>query len=564
MKLYKIFTILFLVTAFGACTDKFEEINTKPDAFYTDEVSGKFFMTNPQFNLFGPNRFPYWRAQLIHADRYSGHVCFGHNGSWWSDELGYSYHSAYTDATWGWLEGYLGNLDNFMKLVDTGGEFENEYMYAMGLIMKGLYYQMFTDVFGMIPYTEAADPDIVTPSFDTQMTIYKGVIAELDEAIQIIGDAERTGVGVDDAGENDLYYGGELQKWKKLANTLKLRMALRALDADGDDFASAAITEALSGPLMESEGDNCLMEKDAEISQWGSAAYGDIWHNFGTGSDWTLGKTLIDLLRDENDPRLSKYAKPAKGGMTEFEKPDGEEGDLFLTRVEFILDGLDEAGVDYTRTDQADTLVIVDMPLSTYYVGQPTRLNDKTYPFSEYDFFSTPADFVIQRKNDGKPIAPEIVMLTSEAYFLRAEAAVRGFGGDANALYQDGIRHAMAVWEVSSAEADDYIANSSFGMLNGSMDENLEKIATQRWIAAFTDGFEAWAIVRDSGYPMVLAEGVSDVDIFGLGDINGAYPQRMRYGNQTWNNNGDNTQEAVNIQGADRQDTKLWWAKIND
>ncbi|MCT4648197.1 MAG: SusD/RagB family nutrient-binding outer membrane lipoprotein [Carboxylicivirga sp.] len=560
MKLYKIFTILLFGAALWTCTDKFEEINTKPDAFYTDEVSGKFFMTNPQFRLFGPDRFPYWRAHLIHADRYSGHVCFGHNGSWWSDELGYSYSSSYTDATWGWMEGYLGNLDNFMKLVNTGGEFENEYMYAMGLIMKGLYYQMFTDIFGMIPYTEAADPNIVTPSFDTQMTIYKGIIADLDEAMEIIGDAERTGVGVDDAGENDLYFDGELQKWKKMANTLKLRIGLRALGADGDNFASGVIEQALSGPLMTEESDNCLMEKDAEISQWGSAAYGDIWHNFGAGSDWVIGKTLMDLLRDENDPRLSKYAKPAKGGETKFVKPEGEEGDLFLPRVDFIMSGLDEAGVDYDRSQIEDT-IFVEVPPSTYYVGQPTRLNAKTKPFSEYDFFSTPADYVIQKKNDGKPIAPEIIMQTAEAYFLRAEAALHGFGGDANMLYQDGIRHAMAIWEVSGAEAENYLASSSFGSLTGTMEENLEKVAIQRWIAAFTDGFEAWAIVRDTGYPADLAAGVSDVDIFGLGDIGGKYPQRMRYGNQTWNNNGAKTQEAVDTQGADRQDTKLWWAK---
>jgi len=561
MKIFKIYTVLLFIAVMGSCTDKFEEINTKPDAFYTDEVSGKFFMTNPQFNLYAPNRFPYWRAQLIHADRYCGHVCFGHNSSWWSDELGYSYSSAYTDATWGWMEGYLGNLDNYMKLVDVGGEFENEYMYAMGLIMKGLYYQMFTDIFGMIPYSEAADPDIVTPKFDTQMVIYKGIIADLDRAIDIIGDEGSTGVGVDDAGDNDLYYGGDLTKWKKMANTLKLRIALRAYGAEGDNFSSAAINEALAGPLLTDETDNCLMEKDAEISTWGSASYGDIWHAFGAGSDWTLGKTLIDYLRDENDPRLSKYAKPAKGGKTKFEKPDGEEGDLFLKRVDFVVEGLDDAGVVYDRTDYADS-VIIDMPLSTYYVGQPTRVNGKTYPFNEYDFYCTPADIVIQKKNEGKPLSPEVVMLTAESYFLQAEAAVRGFGGsDANLMYQEGIRQAMSVWEVSGAEADGYIANSSLGSLSGDMEADLEKIAIQRWIAAFTDGFEAWSVVRDFGYPKVLADGVSDVDIYGLGDINGKFPQRMRYGNQTWNNNGDETQAAVNDQGADKQDTKLWWAK---
>jgi hypothetical protein len=560
MKLKYIISLLIYTVSLVGCTDRFEEINTRPDVFYSDEVSGKFFITNPQYRLFAPDRYPYWRAHLIHADRYAGHFTFGHNSCWWSDELGYSYSAGYTDATWDWLEGYLGGLDNFMKLTGTGGEFENEYMYAMGLIMKGLYYQLFTDVFGMIPYSEAADPDIVTPKFDTQKAIYEGIIADLDQAMSIIGDAERTGVGVDDVGDNDLYYNGDLQKWKKLANTLKLRIALRAFGAEGNDFSEQAVNEALNAPLLATVDDNCLMEKDAEISQWGSAAYGDIWHNFGAGSDWTVSKPLVDYLRNEDDPRLSKYVKPAVGGTAKFVKPEGAEGDLFLDRVEFILNELAAAGIAYTREDDADT-VIVEVPPATYYVGQPVRLNGKTYPYVEYKFFSTPADIVIQQKNQGEDIFPEIVMQTAESYFLQAEAAVRGFGGDANSLFQEGIRHAMAIWGISAAQADTYIANSQLGTLTGSVDEQLEKIAIQRWIAAYTDGFEAWSVVRDFGYPASLAAGVSNPDFYGLGDINGRYPQRMRYGNAAWNKNGANTQTAVDAQGPDVQDTRLWWAK---
>jgi hypothetical protein len=378
--------------------------------------------------------------------------------------------------------------------------------------------------------------------------------------MSIIGDAERTGVGVDDVGDNDLYYNGDLQKWKKLANTLKLRIALRAFGAEGNDFSEQAVNEALNAPLLATVDDNCLMEKDAEISQWGSAAYGDIWHNFGAGSDWTVSKPLVDYLRNEDDPRLSKYVKPAVGGTAKFVKPEGAEGDLFLDRVEFILNELAAAGIAYTREDDADT-VIVEVPPATYYVGQPVRLNGKTYPYVEYKFFSTPADIVIQQKNQGEDIFPEIVMQTAESYFLQAEAAVRGFGGDANSLFQEGIRHAMAIWGISAAQADTYIANSQLGTLTGSVDEQLEKIAIQRWIAAYTDGFEAWSVVRDFGYPASLAAGVSNPDFYGLGDINGRYPQRMRYGNAAWNKNGANTQTAVDAQGPDVQDTRLWWAK---
>ncbi len=563
--IYRLLILLFMVTVMSNCTSDFDEMNIKPDAFTKDEVSAKFFLTGPQVRLYAPDRFPYWRAHLIHADRYAGHFCFGFNGSWWSDALGYAYSSGYTDASWGWLAGYLGNLDNYMKLVTTGGEFENQYMYAIGLVMKGLYFQMYTDAFGMLPYSEAGNPDITLPKFDEQAVIYQGIIAELDEAMQIIGDETKTGSNVDDVADNDLYFDGDLQKWKKLANTLKLRMGLRAYGAPGADFAQSAITQAFGAPLLEASDENCLLQKDEIQSQWSSAAYGDVWYNFGVGSDWTVGKTLIDNLRNNNDPRLEKYAKPAAGGTNEFVEPDGPEAALFDKRVDYVLAVLEEAGAEYTRTDGVNDdgkkVVTIEMAENFYYIGQPTRLNGDTYPYSAYGFWSTPAEIVIQRKGSGD-MFPEIVMTAAEGHFLQAEAIVKGFGsGDAQAHYQEGIRQAMMLWDVNSGAIETFLAEEDMAQLNGSTDEMLEKIATQRWIVSYTDGFEAWAIVRDTGYPTELAQGVSDFDIFAAGDINGDYPQRMRYGNQAINTNGANVNIAIGIQGPNTQDTKLWWAK---
>ena len=68
-------------------------------------------------------------------------------------------------------------------------------------------------------------------------------------------------------------------------------------------------------------------------------------------------------------------------------------------------------------------------------------------------------------------------------------------------------------------------------------------------------------MLRDTGYPTELSAGVSDDDIFVLGDLNGAYPQRMRYGSGPYNTNAANVEAAASVQGPDRQGTKLWWAK---
>ena len=406
---------------------------------------------------------------------------------------------------------------------------------------------------------------LLTPKFDTQAEIYQGVIAELDEAMSIIGNESVTGDGLEFLAENDLFFNGDLQKWKKLANTLKLRMALRAQGASGADFASSAISEALQNPLLSTADDNALMEKDLEIDQFGNAAYGDIWHNFGgLGSKWKIGKTLVDYLRNNNDPRLSHYAEPIIGGDVIFTRPaEGSGVALFDKYVDFILGELDNAGVDYTKSGSADefTISVAD---GTYYVGQPTRLNDDIYPHVKYELFSAPADWVVNPKNSGAPIFPEIVMTAAEGNFLQAEAAVKGAGaGDAQALYQEGIRQAMLIWNVEEGAISEFLANEPMAQLDGSTEENLEKIAIQRWIAAYTDGFEAWAIVRDTGYPAELANGVSDYDIYAAGTLNGEYPQRMRYGNIEYNTNGANLEAAIQTQGPDEQGTELWWAEGN-
>ena len=251
---------------------------------------------------------------------------------------------------------------------------------------------------------------------------------------------------------------------------------------------------------------------------------------------------------------------PAPGGTVVIEQPEGVEADAHQKRLDFIFQQLDDARVDYT-TETVDGTTTITMPENVHYVGQPTRLNGETYGYSAYEFWSKPDERVIRPKNSGD-MFPEIVLTTAEAYFLRAEAAVRGLGADdAQEMYQKGIEQAMKLWNVADADIAAFLADSPMAQLDGTQEEMIEKIAIQRWINSYTDGFEAWAVVRDYGYPKELAQGVSDFDIYAAGDINGKYPQRMRYGNQATSNNGNNVSAAISAQGPDQQDTKLWWAK---
>ena len=557
-----LFVLLAFVGVFSSCTEDFNDINKDPNAILPEEASARYFLTKAEYKLFAPTRFYYWRANLIHADRYAGYFCFGNSGSWWNDELGYTFNGGYTNAAWEMYGDYFGYINTFLKLTESGADFENPYMEAVGKILKSMYYQQYTDVFGAVPYSESGNPDITLPKFDDQKNIYEGIIADLNAAMATIGEETATGSGVDDLGSNDIIFKGDLQNWKKLANSLKLRIGMRALNAPDAGFAQTAVTEALQANLFLEDVD-ALLKKDNSIGQYDSGAYADVWHRFGgLGSKWKVSQTMINYLQDYNDPRLEKYADPIQGGSITLKRPDAIESpdayEKFPKRIDFLKGVFDEAGVVYTTEEGADTINF-NIPADTYYVGQPTRLNSGMKSLAKFEFFSSPDLYIIGEDADINDLAPELIMTSAEVYFLRAEAGLKGFSaGVAQDLFESGITAAMNLHGVT---ADDYISSADLAQLNGTTDQNLEKIAVQRWIASYTDGFEGWSIVRKSGYPTALAQGVSDTDIFGFGDIDGAYPSRMQYGGAAYDLNGANVEDALSRQGADKQNTVLWWNK---
>lgn len=560
-KINVIFTSLFLIVAFS-CTQDFNEINEQPDALSVEDVSAKFFVTTLQQKLFKPEATPVWFGQIFHQDQYAGHHAGGHSQYGWDGAFGWEYAAWLQEGTNGWLSGYNSTLTAFLNLVGTGGTLENEQYYAIGLIMKGFYYHLYTDNVGMIPYSQASNPDVLLPEYDSQITIYKGVIAELNQAIGIIGDNTTTGPGVEQLGENDVLFNGNMQDWKKLANSLKLRMALRANGAPGDDFAATAASEAISSGVL---GDrDALFDSYNVVSNiWVEHCnYGDIYYGFGAAGAWKSGEPLINALQLNNDPRLEMIASPAKGGTVVITYPtEGELVSLINDHVDFLKSTLDDAGLvqdlDYTWTETADDLTIT-MPENTNYVGLPLRLSPKIKSYFNGDLFSDPADIIINKSNEGEDIFPFVVMAAADSHFMIAEAIVKGLvSGDAAGHYDIGLNHAMELW--GAAVDADFLA-SDMGTLSGSTEEKLEKIATQRWIANYTNGYEAWAIVRDTGYPSSAMTTSSDNNIKSYAGMNGEYPQRLRYISSAYTSNGANVEAAVGEQGPDLKTTKLWWA----
>lgn len=547
-----------------SCTDDFNEINEQPDALSTEDVSAKFFVTTVQQQLLRPTMIPLWFGDVIMPDQFSGQSSNGWAGSDWTGDLGWVYNSFYTDlGCWDWLAGYNSTLTSYMNNVDEGGALEDDMYYALGLIIKGFYYQQFTEAFGMIPFSEASDPNITLPKYDEQIDVYKGIIADIDKAIAIIGSNVDAGTGFGILRENDVVFNGNMQNWKKTANSLKLRIALRAHGSQGEDFSANAASEAISSGVL-ADADALFEGYAEETNIWGgSASYGDIWNNF-TGSQWKVSEAMINIMKSSNDPRLSKIALPSVGGSMTIVKPtDGEGVTLISDHIAFVKSTLDKSGLildtDYTWTETAADLTIT-MPENTNYIGMPSRLSPKLKGYMPDYLFSNPADIITQKTNEGKPLFPTILMTSADSHFMIAEAIVKGLAsGDANNYYQIGLEKAMAIWETSTTS--DFLG-SNMGSLNGTVEENLEKIATQRWLANYTNGYESWSIVRDTGYPTTAVITSDNNDIYSFaGEMNGLQAQRLRYGTSVYGSNGENVNIAVSKQGPDNMTTKLWFAK---
>tara|TARA_B110000259_G_scaffold85363_1_gene99509 strand:- start:212 stop:1909 length:1698 start_codon:yes stop_codon:yes gene_type:complete len=558
-----ILSCIVFATVFS-CTDDFNEINEQPDALSTSDVSAKFFVTTLQQQFLRPTMVPLWFGDLIHPDGFSGQISNGYANSDWTGDLGWVYNSFYTDlGAWDWYAAYNSTLTSYMNLVKEGGPLENNQYYAIGLVMKGFYYTQFTETHGMIPYSEASDPNIALPKYDAQIDVYKGVIADLNQAITLIADNQNTGEGIELLGENDVIFNGDMQNWKKLANSLKLRIALRAHGSPGEDFSASVASEAVASGVL-ADTDALFAAFTTETNIWGgSASYGDIWHTFA-GSQWKATEAMVNILKSNDDPRLGEITKPSVGGIITIMKPDSdsENFSLIAEHLEFLENTLNASGLvldtDYTWDETATDLTIT-MPDNTNYLGLPSRLSGKIKDFMHKDLFSDPSDWVTQKTNEGGRIFPTILLTSADSHFMIAEAITKGLvSGDANSYYQIGLEKAMVLWETSTTS--DFLA-SDMGSLNGSSEQNLERIATQRWLTNYTNGYESWAIVRDTGYPSAAMVTSTNNNIISFaGELNGEYPQRLRYGTSVYTSNAANAEAAVSAQGPDKMATSLWFA----
>ena len=504
----KINIILFALGLFmvcSSCSDDFGDINVDPNS--TSGVEPKFFLNAMQQAVFAN----YQRNVNLYPDLYSQY--------WANTVSGFaSPRYEYVDGWIGnqWREHYDSHLRQGLAMQQAFGE--NDFFVdaiAIKEIWMCYWWSRMTDTYGDIPYFDAGLGEAVP--YNTQQEIYNDLFSRLDAAIKsITGNADQ--YKYDDG--YDLIYGGEALQWQKFGNSLRLRLAMRISNVDATK-AQAEAQAAVNGPggLLASNDDV------AKVSMWSQGWYDYLHQMAWNWNNIRMSQTMSDYLYNQSsvgeDPRAPKW---------------------FAYQVE-----VDNQNVAMTKEDAG---------FDRYYGirnGYNLVPSNADEDYATINLEGGYIDFVGNGTDDAM-YCP--VMFYSEVLFLQAEAAMRGWiSGDANTLYQEGVQASMDYVGVDVSTASDYI--NGLPTISGATEADLKQLITQKWIANFPNGVEAWADFRRTDYPDILLpkDGVSGSSTV----ASETWVKRINYPDNEHQQNEENMPSGMNTVDTDRMDIRVWW-----
>ncbi|MEO6135666.1 MAG: SusD/RagB family nutrient-binding outer membrane lipoprotein [Ginsengibacter sp.] len=342
-----------------------------------------------------------------------------------------------------WSTGFSQSITGLNKVISLGEAANNVNYKGVGLVLRSWIFLQLTDAYGDIPYSEAGNIDsFITPKFDKQKDVYFGLLDDLKSASQLLNSSGKSIAG-------DVIYNGNIDKWKKLANSFRLRIALRISDREPEK--AKQVLEELSV-----EGNNFISSnlENAQLNYLSSPQQNPVSASFETRNDYRISKTIVDKLFQLHDPRLAVFASKTE-----------------------------------TSTPQQ-------------YVGVPNGLTTSDASNLGFAKTSKPGDYFRAAQ------APAVIFSYAEILFDRAEAAARGFTNDgASDLYLQAIKASLKQYNVSDEAVINYLAQPlvQFDLVNFK-----KSIGEQKWIALFGQGLEAFAEWRRLDYPE-LAPAVAGV-----------------------------------------------------
>jgi hypothetical protein len=483
-----IFTILAALLLVVGCTKDFEELD-RPKATSNQIEPGPLFTRSLVTGSGISVGIWQWMHQ-ISGSVYAQHFANIQTGANFTAD---NYEPRAWNAVWDWYyaRSNFAPLHYNYHVIKLSQELENPITEAVARIWNVYLIQQLTDMYGDMPVFEAFET--IIPAFDHQKDIYLYMLDEIrisNELIETYRNAGYTGFG-----QADVLYNGNLDHWTGFANSLGMRLALRA--SNTSEF------ETEIKPFLTNLNTDLTMSSEQYTAQIIPDPEGPTYHVknplfFVHGwNEVRMSQTMYDMLTGLNDPRMMVFFAPNANG--------------------------EYAGLPN---------------------GQPHELLSAGY----HDYFrpnyNNIGDFFIQDES------PHNLFTYAETSLLKAEAAHRGFiSGSAEAYYNEGITASFRQIGITEQEViDEYLSGPA------QFDENraLEQIYEQRWLALYPNGHEAWSLVRRTGHP----EMQQPVYTYPGND---EMPRRKPYPSSERQHNAENYQAAVNRMGGDSQYTRMWW-----
>lgn len=500
-----------LLLMVGSCTDKFEEYNTNQYQIHeADPATLMKSMIETIVNI--QQNDSQMQDQMV--GQYGGYFCV--SNVWSGTNFGtYNQSDAWNASPWNTnFQKIYGNFFQVKEATNSSGHY-----YAFACMIRAINMLRIADTYGPMPYSQVKKGNFYV-SYDTQEQVYKAILEDLANAAEVLYNYHVETNGNAPLGANDPVFAGNYASWAKLANSMRLRVAMR-ISSFLPDVAKEAAEAATShkAGLIEANNDNAMMDCGTQTNPYQLAAVS--W------SDLRVNANIVDYMAAYKDPRAAKYFN-------------------------------------------ASTIA----GLNGQYAGM--RMGDKDFAKADAGGYSTPNISGSDKL---------LVFCAAETAFLRAEGKLRGWNvgsKTAKEYYEEGITLSMSQYGVSAA---DYLTDETVPTVTHVSDnvqkapatisntvcvkwddadntltgKNFQRIITQKWIANYPLGLEAWAEQRRTGYPEFypcidnLSDGVVSTS---RGARRLAFPYTEKQ-----NNKANCDQGALDLGGNDTPATDLKWAK---
>ena len=517
--------IISMMIVSTSCTKEFNEINTSTKVLTVDKLdqSSYGFVVKRAFysGVYFDDPMAFLRGHGAFSDIYSNYQAHTHP-DFYSDR--FVLNGAWLDVFYG---GFFSNVAPQVKYAEDYAV-TNKYDIENGImkIWRVYVYHKITDFWGPIPYSKFGNGEKTVP-YDKQEDIYKDFFVTLDQAVALLkSNAGKTSF----LGTQDVIYSGNVNKWIKLANTLRLRLALRVKYVD-PVLAKTNAEKAVVDGVIETNVDNGYVKT--------SVAFANKYNTITAWSDFRMSADMESILKGYADPRTPKF-------FTEAAIPDNTDDPAGFR---FNYEGI--------RNGQSKT------------AKQSASLNAGSSNMAQ-------PYLLVGDKGPDWPL-----LRAAEAFFLRAEGALEGWnmgGGNVENYYNSGISASLAEHGSNGVDlaGDNYLTSNKVPVgynsqslpvstvpvafqNSASKERVLEQIITQKWIALYPDSEEAWAERRRTNYPKLYERLESDNPEIPVDKI----PRRVPFVGIEYNNNRSAVQMAVStmLGGPDNGVTKLWWDK---